>query len=86
MVKLSTALCHIHDLGVTHGDLKPENVLMSEHCSKAATLKLTDFEHAFKQPPAFMVQHAQRMATATNNDTTTTSAASSESSGNEEGR
>lgn len=35
------ALAALHDMGMAHGDLKPENVLVSE---EGAELKLCDFD------------------------------------------
>jgi len=40
--QILTALCYLHEYGITHRDLKPENILMSDK-SEEAQLKLIDF-------------------------------------------
>jgi serine/threonine protein kinase len=37
------ALCFIHGIGVVHGDLKPENLMLSTDRSEDGTIKLVDF-------------------------------------------
>lgn len=40
--QILTAVCYLHEYGITHRDLKPENILMSDK-SEDSTLKLIDF-------------------------------------------
>ena len=46
LLDLARALAHLHSLGYAHGDLKLENVLISEH----ETAHLADFESVREQP------------------------------------
>lgn len=39
ILQMAGALCHVHDRGIIHMDLKPENYLLNDH----GVLKLTDF-------------------------------------------
>ncbi|KAH7470718.1 Calcium/calmodulin-dependent protein kinase type IV [Phytophthora ramorum] len=40
---LLEALRFLHDLGIAHGDVKPENLLLTSASSKLASIKLADF-------------------------------------------
>lgn len=52
MKVLCDSLAHIHEQGVVHADIKPENVMIKK-TSKAYTLKLIDFDSSFliENPP-----------------------------------
>lgn len=43
MEQLSDALCYIHSKGLIHGDLKPENLMLTSEDSTEAQLKVVDF-------------------------------------------
>lgn len=40
---LLRAVEHLHSRGVTHHDLKPENVLLLDHCARGEAVRLVDF-------------------------------------------
>ena len=41
------ALCFIHGIGIVHGDLKPENLMLSTERSEDSSIKLVDFGCAY---------------------------------------
>lgn len=44
----ASAVSHLHARGITHGDIKPENLLVDERSEgRAVGLKLVDFGHAY---------------------------------------
>lgn len=52
---LTLAVLNVHAAGLVHGDLKPDNLIITQHCiTGACSLKLIDFDACYpvKEPPA----------------------------------
>ena len=61
--QLVSAVRHCHSLGIAHGDIKPENVLVERTDDGRANLALTDFGNAVTMP-----RHQDSVATAADVD------------------
>ncbi|XP_029929810.1 homeodomain-interacting protein kinase 1-like [Myripristis murdjan] len=48
MHQLATALAHLKSAGITHSDLKPDNIMMVDHVWQPLKVKIIDFGSAFE--------------------------------------
>uniref|UniRef100_A0A668AR81 Protein kinase domain-containing protein n=1 Tax=Myripristis murdjan TaxID=586833 RepID=A0A668AR81_9TELE len=46
--QLATALAHLKSAGITHSDLKPDNIMMVDHVWQPLKVKIIDFGSAFE--------------------------------------
>jgi serine/threonine protein kinase len=62
--EIASALAFMHGVGVIHGDIKPENLMLCSRKRRGGTIKIIDFGCAITQP----VGHYDAAGTITDND------------------